>query len=590
MIPVNYFFTFSKCLIQGRKAFLCISGFFILNGLLCSQNHSEFENYYSKGEEFLFQNYDSCNVYLSKLKSIKDLNDVQKVKTNLLAAMANRQLWSVDRIRSSLNKSLTILRKQPVQQKELETEVLILLGSVNAANSNIDQGIPQLVEAMSILEKSDNKNLIDYCQLQIAEAHRVKKQFKTGYNILNRIITNDQISEYNRAYAYNRLAPFFYEWSRRNFPFKSPIDSIIKYSNLCLEIAERNKYKVLMSSSYNELGLQYYYKEDLKRSLFYYSSSIKIFKELRWDVDIVNTSNNIMQIHLKKGDYKKALVFGKRSLNQRKGGEYPQIFRKTYHFIAKAYQGLGMYQEALSAMEKVYDIEKMLFERYTDKTVTELITKYNYKLKEAETEQEKHLRLAEKRKNNFNTAILISVLVIVFTLLFVSLVVSKLRKKVFKQKQDLLKKRNEILHTNFIYNNKRLTVEALRMIQYDQLLQETTEKLSAVAYLKKTEIKEHIQKMIHEIRIAKKNEVWEDFEKSFKEVHVDFYKNLTLDFHNLSSKELRLCAFLKLNLSSKEISVINGTSLRSVESARHRLRKKMEIEESIDLNSFFQRY
>ena len=87
-------------------------------------------------------------------------------------------------------------------------------------------------------------------------------------------------------------------------------------------------------------------------------------------------------------------------------------------------------------------------------------------------------------------------------------------------------------------------------------------------------------------RKLKKNaesEIWEEFELRFKQVHGDFYSKLLENFPDLSQGEQRLCAFLRLNMSTKEISDLTGQSISALEMARFRLRKKLGIS-STDVN------
>ena len=82
------------------------------------------------------------------------------------------------------------------------------------------------------------------------------------------------------------------------------------------------------------------------------------------------------------------------------------------------------------------------------------------------------------------------------------------------------------------------------------------------------------------------SEDWKRFEVNFKELHEDFFERLLKEFPKLTPKDLKLCAYLKMNLSSKEIAPLMGISLRGVEIHRYRLRKKLQIETSEYLSSF----
>jgi Sigma-70, region 4. len=69
-------------------------------------------------------------------------------------------------------------------------------------------------------------------------------------------------------------------------------------------------------------------------------------------------------------------------------------------------------------------------------------------------------------------------------------------------------------------------------------------------------------------------------------VHDDFFKRLLLTYPQLTPGDLRLAAYLKLNLSSKEIAPLLNISVRGVENKRYRLRKKLGLPEEANLTEF----
>ncbi|GAA4315237.1 triple tyrosine motif-containing protein [Pontixanthobacter gangjinensis] len=85
---------------------------------------------------------------------------------------------------------------------------------------------------------------------------------------------------------------------------------------------------------------------------------------------------------------------------------------------------------------------------------------------------------------------------------------------------------------------------------------------------------------------VKNKDEWKLFETNFNEVHEDFFKDLLARYPKLTSKDLKLCSYLKMNLSSKEIAPLMGISVRGVEVHRYRLRKKMELDSDVNLTKF----
>ena len=79
------------------------------------------------------------------------------------------------------------------------------------------------------------------------------------------------------------------------------------------------------------------------------------------------------------------------------------------------------------------------------------------------------------------------------------------------------------------------------------------------------------------------------FEANFERVHHEFFQELKTHFPDLTSKELRLCALVKMNLSNKEIAPILNISLRGVETARYRLRKRLDLEHEENMVEFLEK-
>lgn len=92
---------------------------------------------------------------------------------------------------------------------------------------------------------------------------------------------------------------------------------------------------------------------------------------------------------------------------------------------------------------------------------------------------------------------------------------------------------------------------------------------------------------IQELRHYNDKPVGEDFRIYFDEVHPDFLNRLASLYPQLSKMDLRLCAYLHLGMSTKEISALTYREVRSVESSRHRLRKKLGVPPDVSLYDFF---
>jgi DNA-directed RNA polymerase specialized sigma24 family protein len=105
------------------------------------------------------------------------------------------------------------------------------------------------------------------------------------------------------------------------------------------------------------------------------------------------------------------------------------------------------------------------------------------------------------------------------------------------------------------------------------------------------ETKHALEKIVREIDTTLRlQEDWRQFEYHFDQIHGDFLNRLREHFHDLTPNEQKLCALLRLNLSTKEISNLMSISLRGVEIARYRLRKKLGLDLGQNLSKFILEY
>jgi PAS domain S-box-containing protein len=168
---------------------------------------------------------------------------------------------------------------------------------------------------------------------------------------------------------------------------------------------------------------------------------------------------------------------------------------------------------------------------------------------------------------------------------------------IFEQEQEiskleLLKKEQENINlkNDLEFRDKELASKAMYIIQNNERIDSVVGKLRDLE--KKTEEKERItqteiRSLINELRISIRRESWKEFETHFTNVHQSFYDNLLKKFPELSTNERKLCAFLRLNLSTKEISDITSKSIHSINVARTRLRQKLGIVNTDDNLSAF---
>jgi ligand-binding sensor domain-containing protein/DNA-binding CsgD family transcriptional regulator len=154
--------------------------------------------------------------------------------------------------------------------------------------------------------------------------------------------------------------------------------------------------------------------------------------------------------------------------------------------------------------------------------------------------------------------------------------------------KEVVKLKNEKLETEIEYKNNELASAAMSVVQKKEFLLKVKDELQRInksgkEVVETVEIKKILRLLSEEKKI---NEEWEQFSLHFNKVHADFLTVIKDRYPSINQQELKLCAYLIMNLSSKEIAQLMAISVRGVEISRYRLRKKLQIPTEINLFEF----
>lgn len=154
------------------------------------------------------------------------------------------------------------------------------------------------------------------------------------------------------------------------------------------------------------------------------------------------------------------------------------------------------------------------------------------------------------------------------------------------QEKNLLAKEKELLEQDIEYQRKQLTMQTVNMVQNSELLLSVISDLRAILPHTSVDGKSLINSLEFKINDKSNDHIWKEFEICFEKVYHDFYKKLNRKLPDITSREKRLCAFLKMNMSTKEIAAITFQTPNSIDVAKHRLRKKIGLETDEDFTGF----
>ena len=162
------------------------------------------------------------------------------------------------------------------------------------------------------------------------------------------------------------------------------------------------------------------------------------------------------------------------------------------------------------------------------------------------------------------------------------------RKEIEKREQQIIALQNEKLETELKIKSKELAESTMTIIKKNEILVSIKEEvINQKNILGNQYPNKYFDKLI---RLLDENlsseDDWAIFQTNFDRIHENFFRNLHIQFSELTTNDLRFCAYLRLNLSSKDIAHLMNISLKGVEVGRYRIRKKIGLPSTKSLTEF----
>ncbi len=156
-----------------------------------------------------------------------------------------------------------------------------------------------------------------------------------------------------------------------------------------------------------------------------------------------------------------------------------------------------------------------------------------------------------------------------------------------KSESEIIKLRNEKLETELQLKNIELATTTINLVQKGEVLHKIKDEFMRLKKVSnENENPEDFKKIIRMLEPEKVKKDWEQFALHFNQVHDEFLVAIKKEYPSLTPNEIKLCAYLRLNISSKEIAQIMNITPKSVELSRYRLRKKLKLATETNLFNF----
>ena len=165
---------------------------------------------------------------------------------------------------------------------------------------------------------------------------------------------------------------------------------------------------------------------------------------------------------------------------------------------------------------------------------------------------------------------------------------AQLREERLQHEKALVELSRAQLETEILHKNSELATSVMGMVQQNETLLSIRDRVREA--LEEADATQQRRKMQRVVRLIDKStdssQHWQHFEELFNQLHENFMQRLKELHPQLTSRDLKLCAYLRMNLDSKEIAALMGLSVRGAEDLRYRVRKKMQLDTTTNLAEF----
>jgi tetratricopeptide (TPR) repeat protein len=470
------------------------------------------------------------------------------------------------------------------------TQITMIIGNINLAQNNYIEALKLYQECLDNSKENDFYqftphlyNNLGELYLEIEDYDDAQKYFDIAFELFK-----NQDDEYNAAHSLSNISNIHNKFGDEDKAIKGYLE--------CIKGFSMNENWEDIAFTYNSISEIYLNKQEYSKAEKYINLALNTIENESgtysgptsfYKTKIYTTASSIF---FGMDKMEKSIDYAHKSIKLSYENSYKKNISENAKILSKIYDKRNQIDSAL-AYNKIYIKYSEDYQReYDVKHITQLKMQYKFDeiLKKKELDD---IQKEEEHKRRELVYIGISII----TILAVIIMILLYRNQKSKTTKILLKKENlelerEKLSQDIDYKKKELASNMMYLIEKNEFITSIATKLIDLKPASKKDNQDIIQGLINELKQNSSVKIWDEFEMRFKEVHSGFYDTLHRKFPDLSPNEIKICAFLRLNMSTKEISAITHQSIKSLNMARFRLRKKLNIDRDENLIAFLTQF
>lgn len=494
----------------------------------------------------------------------------------LIQGIANENLSKYDLALDKYFSSLVIYRH--INNQDQIAEINYRLGRVSKTIGNYEEALEYCLNALRNRDVKEAPLKVSNIYNTLGSIYKYIGDYNESLNYYFKCMNIQKLHRVDGVSAgtYNNIGIVYKLMGQQ--------EQALEYYNKSLAIRIAIKDTLGIASSYNNIGAIYLDAEKLDSALYFLRKS-QFYKEKMGDQEsLIHVYINLATYYFKIKAYDEAIIYTNKSLVIAQNLNVTRSVANAYELFKDIYKAQNQFEKALDYQTRFSQVNDSILNTEKSMRMAQLAVTYQDELNKIEHD------IKDQRKSFINYGIYGILFFSFIILLFVYL---NLRSKLYQNKlrRINLEMEKEKLTTSLETKNRELTRNIIHLTEKNELLHDMRRTLQKLMCNLKDENKPLIQNIINDLKASSNNKIWDEFEIQFINVHKDFYDNLQKKHPELTQNEKRLAAFLKLNMATKEISMITRQSSHSITVARTRLRKKLGLANTdTNLGSFLAKY
>jgi tetratricopeptide (TPR) repeat protein len=455
--------------------------------------------------------------------------------------------------------------KELAEKVENKRETAIALGNLAIIYGAIGDYVKSSeldFKSLKLFEEIGDKNQIGVALGNIGVDFMTQGNYEKGLEYLFKSLAI--ASEINDmpglAYQYNNIAGVYFE----NY---KDYKKALEYYFRALTANRKTGNTYQEATNLLNIGMTYFEMHELDSSYFYAQQALKIFTVFNSTLKLAGCQMLLADYYSTIGNFDQARSFALSALNIGQAENSLETIKRSAAILKDIYLKKGDYENAFAYIKTEFEARDSLYSQQSQKELLKLEIQYNQdKLERA--------RQIKQQRRNFLTGL---VFVILMSLIINAILIISRQK--IKVKNTLLEK--ESVEKELDFKSKELSINVMALMKKNEMLADISKRLVQIEKIAiSEETKNAISNIYKELRKSTDDKIINEFSVRFQQVHAGFYEALLSKYPELTQNDLKLCAYLRLNMSTKDISELTGISKLTIENARYRLRKKLGITNS----------